>query len=32
VYAPHAADQETYRWDAAAKLRIKDYNLLDLSI
>ncbi|HVC59779.1 MAG TPA: phytanoyl-CoA dioxygenase family protein [Acetobacteraceae bacterium] len=32
VYAPHAGAGETYRWDAAAKLRIKDYNLHDLSI
>jgi hypothetical protein len=30
VYAPHAGG--TYRWDAAAKAGIKDYNLLDLSI
>ena len=30
VYAPH--EGETYRWDAAAKAGIKDYNLLDLSI
>ena len=30
----HAACRggETYRWDAAAKAGIKDYNLLDLSI
>ncbi len=32
VYAPHAAAGATYRWDAAAKASIKDYNLLDLSI
>jgi ectoine hydroxylase-related dioxygenase (phytanoyl-CoA dioxygenase family) len=32
VYAPHLADGETYRWDAAAKARVRDYNLLDLSI
>ncbi len=32
LYAPHAAAGETYRWDAAAKAGIKDYNLLDLSI
>jgi ectoine hydroxylase-related dioxygenase (phytanoyl-CoA dioxygenase family) len=31
-YAPHADDNETYRWDAEAKAGIKDYNLLDLSI
>ena len=31
-YAPHAADGETYRWNAAAKSTVKDYNLLDLSI
>jgi hypothetical protein len=32
VYAPHAGSGETYRWDAAAKASIKDYNMLDLSI
>ena len=32
VYGPHADDPATYRWDAAAKVGIKDYNLLDLSI
>lgn len=32
VYKPHADAGETYRWDAAAKAGIKDYNLLDLSI
>lgn len=32
VYAPHAEAGETYRWDAAAKAGMKDYNLLDLSI
>lgn len=32
VYRPHAAAGETYRWDAAAKAGMKDYNLLDLSI
>ncbi len=32
VYAPHAGDTETYRWDAAAKAGIANYNLLDLSI
>ena len=31
-YAPFAAAGETYRWDAAAKATMKDYNLLDLSI
>ena len=30
VYVPHAG--ETYRWDAAARTNLKDYNLLDLSI
>jgi hypothetical protein len=30
AYQPHAG--ETYRWDAAAKAGMKDYNLLDLSI
>lgn len=32
VYAPQTQDGEIYQWDAAAKTRIKDYNLLDLSI
>ena len=32
AYQPHAAAGLTYRWDAAAKADIKDYNLLDLSI
>jgi hypothetical protein len=32
VYKPHADAGETYRWDAAARAGIKDYNLLDLSI
>ena len=32
VYAPHAIDAETYRWDAAAKAGVRNYNLLDLSI
>jgi hypothetical protein len=32
VYAPHVGDGETYRWDAAAKVGVRDYNLLDLSI
>ena len=32
TYAPHVAAGETYRWDAAAKAAIRDYNLLDLSI
>jgi hypothetical protein len=32
VYMPHAADRETYRWDAEAMAGMKDYNLLDLSI
>jgi hypothetical protein len=32
VYKPHAEEGLTYRWDAAAKAGMKDYNLLDLSI
>ena len=32
VYWPHAEAGETWRWDAAARAEIKDYNLLDLSI
>jgi hypothetical protein len=32
VYRPHADCALSYRWEAAAKARIKDYNLLDLSI
>ena len=32
VYQPHAAAGETYRWNDASKVDIKDYNLLDLSI
>jgi Phytanoyl-CoA dioxygenase (PhyH) len=32
VYAPHAADRETYVWDDKAKADLRDYNLLDLSI
>jgi hypothetical protein len=32
VYKPHADAGESYRWDAAAKAGLKDYNLLDLSI
>ena len=32
VYRPHTDAGETYRWDAAARAGIKDYNLLDLSI
>ena len=32
VYKPHADEGLTYRWDAAARADIKDYNLLDLSI
>lgn len=32
VYRLHAEADETYRWDAAARASIKDYNLLDLSI
>ena len=32
AYAPHAAEGLTYRWDAAAKAAVRDYNLLDLSV
>ncbi|GGC49177.1 hypothetical protein GCM10011504_29520 [Siccirubricoccus deserti] len=32
AYRPHVEAGETYRWDAAAKAGMKDYNLLDLSI
>ena len=32
VYKPHADAGCGYRWDAAAKAGLKDYNLLDLSI
>lgn len=32
VYKPHAEAGLTYRWDAAAKAEMRDYNLLDLSI
>jgi hypothetical protein len=32
VYEPQAAMGERFRWDAAAKADLKDYNLLDLSI
>lgn len=32
VYRPHADTGETWRWDAAARAGMKDYNLLDLSI
>lgn len=32
VYKPFAECGEDYRWDAAAKEGMKDYNLLDLSI
>jgi len=32
VYLPHTLAGETYRWDAEARMSIKDYNLLDLSI
>jgi hypothetical protein len=32
VYRPHAEAGEVYRWDAAAKAGMKDYNRLDLSI
>lgn len=32
VYRPHAIAGESYRWDAAAKATMHDYNLLDMSI
>lgn len=32
VYQPHVEGGLSYRWDAAARADIKDYNLLDLSI
>ena len=32
VYQPHLEFSETYRWDAAAKASMHDYNLLDMSI
>jgi hypothetical protein len=32
VYKPFVGVQESYRWDAAAKAGLKDYNLLDLGI
>ncbi len=32
VYPPHAQAGERWTWDEAARARIKDYNLLDLSI
>ena len=32
VYRPHAEAGEVWRWDAAAKAGMQDYNLLDLSI
>ena len=32
VYKPHADAGLSYRWDAAAKAGLRDYNLLDLSI
>jgi hypothetical protein len=32
TYKPHAEAGETWRWDAAAKAGMQDYNLLDLSI
>jgi hypothetical protein len=31
-YAPHAGEEERYRWTPDAKASIKDYNLLDLFI
>jgi Phytanoyl-CoA dioxygenase (PhyH) len=32
AYRPHVEGGETWRWDAAAKAGMRDYNLLDLSI
>jgi hypothetical protein len=32
VYGPHVGDGVIYRWDAAAREGMTDYNLLDLSI
>lgn len=32
VYRPHAAADEIWRWDDAARASMRDYNLLDLSI
>ena len=32
AYKPHIGNQESYQWNDAAKVEIKDYNLLDLSI
>jgi Phytanoyl-CoA dioxygenase (PhyH) len=32
TYRPHAEEGLVFRWDAAARAGIKDYNLLDLSI
>lgn len=32
VYRPHVLAGESYRWDAAAKATMHDYNLLDMSI
>lgn len=32
VYQPHVASGEVFRWDDQARLALKDYNLLDLSI
>ena len=32
VYKPHADEGLSYRWDDKARMEIKDYNLLDLSI
>jgi hypothetical protein len=31
-YQPHAEEGLSYRWDAAARASVRDYNLLDLSI
>jgi len=32
TYVPHSANGESYRWGAAAKANIHDYNLQDLSL
>ena len=32
TYAPLAAQQDEFSWDAAAQARLRDYNLMDLSI
>jgi hypothetical protein len=32
VYQPFAGEEDEYRWDDAARAKLKDYNLLDLGI